>query len=231
MSQMRRLPDWFERHDAEIRELAWLGAVAGAPHPITEPTASPTEEPDASALSECTPEVPLMTPEREALTQAEEALALANASIAQLRTELEATHAQAAKLRTELDETEKAMQQFVTKMSEDAETELVKLAITVAERVVARELVLSPNLIIEWAREAIASSDLGGRFIVATSADLSEAIAPAAWGDLEPSLRMDPALPPATCEIRDNGKLITVSSEERLDVIKDSLTLDKPKAA
>ena len=231
MSGARRHPDWFERHDAEIRELAWLGAVAGAPHPSSTviEVAQPVDGAPPGA-QEIPPE-PEPTAEHEALRAAEQTLAEQAATIEQTRAELAAAHEAAAALRTELEAAREEMLRFASSMREDAETELVKLALSVAERVVARELQMSPELVVEWAREAIGSSDLGGRFIVATSSDIDEGIASSTWGELEASVRMDPALPPATCEIRDSGRMITVSAEARLDIIADNLAATKPKAA
>ena len=218
MSGPRRTPDWFERHDAEIRELAWLGAVAGAPHPATlgsgEHDAAPADEPEAP---------PVVSAADEARAAAELKLAEAIAALEQAEGELVAARAETEGLRAELTSARQATAELATRMRDDAETELVKLAMAVAERVVGRELSLAPELVVNWAREAVVGSELGGAFVVATSADLSAAVPDAAWGELEDALRMDPALPAGTCEVREGGRTVTVSAEERLDTVREEL--------
>lgn len=219
MSGSRRNPDWFERHDAEIRELAWLGTVAGAPHPSTlasderdaahEPPAEPPEAP---------------SPEREALLAAEARLVESTGALEQERAALASARAVIERLEGDLAASREAATAMATQMRDDAESELVKLAMAVAERVVGRELSVAPALIVDWAREAVAGSDLGGSFVVATSADLSAAAPDAAWGELEGALRMDPALPDGTCEVRDGGRTITVSAAERLETVAEELS-------
>lgn len=218
MSGARRNPDWFERHDAEIRELAWLGAVAGAPHPAT--LGSEEHQPEAAAEVEV---LPAVSAADEARAAAEQKLAEATALLEQAQGELVAAKAETEGLRAELTTARQATAELATRMRDDAETELVKLAIAVAERVVGRELSLAPELVVDWAREAVAGSELGGSFVVATSADLSAAVPDAAWGELEDALRMDPALPTGTCEVREGGRTVTVSAEERLDTVREEL--------
>lgn len=215
MDRSRRMPDWFERHDAELRELAWLGGVAGAPHPST----LCADEPDAS--TEPLPEAP--SAERAALRAAEATLAETMGALEEARTALAVARAELERLVAELEACRGTVTTMATQMRDDAESELVKLAMAVAARVVGRELSVAPALIVDWAREAVAGSDLGGSFVVASSADLSAAVPDAAWGELEASLRMDPALPPGTCELRDGGRTVTVSAEERLETVAEDL--------
>lgn len=214
MGAPRRALGWFERHDTEIRELAWLGGVKSAPPAATE---------EESASPEAMPAPVAISPEREALDAAEAKLAEltaalqeANAGVTNARGELES-------VRAELAAAHGATERLTTRMRDQAEIELVKLAMSVAERVVGRELAVAPELIVSWAREAIAGSDLGGSFVIATSADLTAAVPDAAWGELEDALRMDPALPPGTCEVRDAGRSVAVSAEERLELVAAEL--------
>jgi flagellar assembly protein FliH len=218
MNTPRRNPDWFERHDAEIRELAWLGTVAGAPHPAT------LGDDEPASASAPVAEVPAaLLAEREARGAAEQKLAETTASLDDARAALEALRAETESLRVELSSARTAANALATRMRDDAERELVSLAMAVAERVVGRELATTPELIVDWAREAVAGSDFGGSFVVATSTDLSAAVPDAAWGELEDALRMDPALPAGSCELRDGGRTVTVSAEERLETVGEDL--------
>ncbi len=218
MSVSRRNPDWFERHDAEIRELAWLGAIAGAPHPSTLGLDERDASHEASAES-----LEATSPEREALLAAEARLVETASALEEERVALVAARARIESLEGELAAARGAATVMAEQMREDAESELVKLAMAVAERVVGRELSVTPTLIVDWAREVVAASDLGGSFVVATSAALSAAVPDAAWGELEDALRMDPALPAGTCEVRDGGRTVTVSAEERLATVAEDL--------
>lgn len=218
MSGPRRNPDWFERHDAEIRELAWLGTVAGAPHPAT----LGSDEPEGAA--EAAPEVlPELLAERDARIAAEAKLAEATAALEGARRELAAAHEASSAVHAELAAARRSANELATRMRDDAERELVKLAMAVAERVVGRELHVAPELIVDWAREAVLGSEIGGSFVVATSSDLSGAVPDAAWGELEDALRLDPALPAGTCEVRDGGSTVTVSAKERLETVAEEL--------
>ena len=214
MNGPRRNPDWLVRHDAEIRKLAWLGAIAGVP--------LGSEECDGS------PEAPVETPEapsaeRAALLAAEARSVESAGALEVERVAVASARAQIEQLESDLAASREASAAMATQMRDDAEGELVKLAIAVAARVVGRELSVAPALIVDWAREALAGSDLAGSFVVATAADLSAAVPDAAWGELEDALRMDPALPAGTCEVRDGGRTVTVSAEERLETVAEAL--------
>ncbi len=204
---------WFERHDPEIRELPWVsvGVVGVAPASTVE-SASAAEDVPA-----------VVSVDREELDAAQTRLVEVTATLAQTQCDLSTARTEAEGLRLEIADARAAALVLATRMRDDAERELVTLAVAVAGRVVARELTAAPDLIVAWVREAVAGSDLGGSFVVATSADLSAAVPDAAWGELEDALRMDPALPAGTCEVRNDSRTVTVSAEERLDVVAEHL--------
>ncbi len=108
---------------------------------------------------------------------------------------------------------------FADSVYEGAERELVGLAIAIARRVVNQELATRPELLVAWAREAIAGSGFGKRVKIALSPDVAARLAPSSWGDLESALAMDPALPSGTIEVRDEGRTITQSGDERVDLV------------
>lgn len=216
MKGTRRNPDWLVRHDGEIRELAWLGAAAIAGTPL-----APNERDASPAAAVESHEAP--SAEREALLAAEARLVEIAGALEGERVTNAAARANIEQLEGELAASREAAVAVATQLRDDAEGELVKLAIAVAERVVGRELSVAPALIVDWVREALAGSDLGGSFVVATSADLSAAVPEAAWGELEDALRMDPALPAGTCEVRDGGRTVTVSAEERFETVAEAL--------
>ena len=213
---MRRPLDWFERHDAEIRELAWLGDVV-----VADASEAPAIGEEGAANAGDVPEV--LGAERAAREIAEARLADTTATLERLASDLTAAQAEILGVRRELADAREATRALAAQMRDDAERELVQLAITVAERVVARELATAPELIVTWVREAVAGSDIGESFVVATSSDLSAAVPEAAWGELEEALRMDPALPAGTCEVRNGGRSVTVGADARLDSVAEHL--------
>ena len=160
MNGPRRNPDWLVRHDAEIRKLAWLGAIAGVP--------LGSEECDGS------PEAPVETPEapsaeRAALLAAEARSVESAGALEVERVAVASARAQIEQLESDLAASREASAAMATQMRDDAEGELVKLAIAVAARVVGRELSVAPALIVDWAREALLGSDLAGSFVVPTT--------------------------------------------------------------
>jgi len=165
----------------------------------------------------------LVSAELEAVRAAECALAASEAALHRSQLEVVEVRGALAKLHGEREEMVATMHQVVTTLRDEAERELVKLAIAVAERVVARELTSAPELIVDWAREAIIGSALGDQLELALSPALSSSISVAAWGDLAPFVSVDPALPCGTCEVRDGGKVITVDAETRLSLVSDHL--------
>jgi len=216
-----RKVSWIERHDATIRELAWLGAVAGAPHPST--VASPEHGPEGrgdGATAQAAPE-----PAADAAWVAE-----AEAALATLTAERDAARADRARaletiaaLTAELDAQKGSAARLAVTMRDDAERELVRLAVTVAERVVGREVETEPSLVAAWAREAIAGSEIGDHLEIAISADLADTLGAEDWGDLANLVATDPSLPEATAEVRDGGRAITVSASERLELVAEPL--------
>ena len=216
MGAPRRPLDWFERHDAEIRELAWLGDVV-----VADASEAPAIGEEGAANAGDVPEV--LGAERAACEIAEARLADTTATLERLASDLTAAQAEILGVRRELADAREATRALAAQMRDDAERELVQLAITVAERVVARELATAPELIVTWVREAVAGSDIGESFVVATSSDLSAAVPEAAWGELEEALRMDPALPAGTCEVRNGGRSVTVGADARLDSVAEHL--------
>jgi flagellar assembly protein FliH len=212
-----RRMSWLEKHDVTIRELAWLGNVAGAPHPATHPSN------DAEAVAEDAPAPEKPSADAEALRVAMETLAEAQRELDLARAEATAARQEAIAARAEVAATKEAMAQLSVTMCDDAERELVRLAMAVAERVVAQEISVAPELVVTWAREAIAGSALGEHFVVALAPDLASAIDVGAWDELAPVVKTDPALPSGTCEVRDGGRVVSVSSETRLALVGEQL--------
>ncbi len=98
---------------------------------------------------------------------------------------------------------------------EESEPDLVRLALTIAERIVAREITADPQLIVEWTREATEALGAKHAVVVAVSADLANAIDGAI---------VDPALPSGSCEVRDGARAIEVGARARMQAMTDALS-------
>ncbi len=109
---------------------------------------------------------------------------------------------------------------------EASEGELVKLALGIAERVVAQELAANPELIVAWAKEAIALLPARETLVVAISTDLADELPKSAWTNLtndRHTLEVDHALPPGTCEVRTAATSATVSAAARMAAVSETI--------
>jgi flagellar biosynthesis/type III secretory pathway protein FliH len=166
-----------------------------------------------------------------ALEAAEAALAVRTRELASAETALGALREELSAARAAAVDAQQALAHVTERLVAGAEGELVKLALGIAERVVARELATSPALVVGWAREAIAASSLGEGLVVAVSSDLAASVDALEWGDLERLVTTDPALAPATAEIRDGKSVVTVGGGERLDLVAEQLAAVPARAA
>jgi flagellar assembly protein FliH len=215
---------WFDKHTVHVRRIAWSGQAASATPEEAHVEADVPESAEREA-----PEAALVP--AEALEASEQVVAVKTAevgvltaTVAALRGELDAAHAMASEAR-------QALAEVTERTLEDAESELVKLALAIAERIVGRELATSPELIIGWAREALAASTLGEGLVVAVSADVASAVDPEHWEELAPRLIADASLPPSTCELRDGTTTVVVGGGDRLDLAAAQLAAVPARAA
>lgn len=238
MSATRRAPSWLERRDSTVRTLVWLDAGGSQPAPRAAAPLADGEPPapgDVSASREvpcgdvevlsCAGDVSshaeLLTRgrEREIANEIEAALASAERELARVRGDLDEARRAADGHRLELEAARQDKVAFATATLRDAERELVQLATAVAARVIAREVEMAPELIVAWAREAIAGSNFCDALAIAASPDLEVRLPRAAWSELAPRVVTDASLPATTCELRARGSAITVSPAERLELV------------
>jgi flagellar assembly protein FliH len=112
------------------------------------------------------------------------------------------------------------------RMLEASEGELVKLAVVIAARVVGGAITADPTLIAAWARDAIATLPARDGMIVAISPDLAAHVPESAWEMATNGthrLEIDPALPPATCEVRSGVASIEVSVAARIAAVGEAI--------
>lgn len=215
---------WFQRHALPIRKTAW--AVAAPADDAAEVMADAGEPaiPEHGAVAASLVLV-------AALEASEQALVVKTAELARAEADLAAARDEIATALVAVAEAQQARARAAEQTLEDAETELVKLALGIAERVVGSELSSSPALIARWAREALAASTFGEELVVAVSADVAIAVESSEWEDLAPRLTTDASLPLSTCELRDGKTTVTVGSAERLELVAEQLAALPARAA
>ena len=107
---------------------------------------------------------------------------------------------------------------------EESEPEIVRLALTVAERVVGRELSSDPSLVVEWVKEGMQALRNRKDVVVAVASDLASSIPPEALA--EHKVFVDEGLKPGTCELRDGSSVVPIGASERIAAMSDALGVD-----
>ncbi len=113
---------------------------------------------------------------------------------------------------------------------ESSETELVKLAVAIAERVVGRELTADPALVVAWAKEGIQALGAGDDVVIAIASDVAAATPADAWAGLAEGvqIRTDPALPDGAAEVRSPLGRVAAGAAARLDAVGRAMGVGDP---
>lgn len=106
------------------------------------------------------------------------------------------------------------------------EERLVTLAFAIARKVVGRELASAPELLVAWAREALAASGLAGASVVAPPAARD---AFAGW--TETPVDFDAELAGGTCELRTDTQTVEVSADARVDTVAEQVGAPRVREA
>ena len=133
--------------------------------------------------------------------------------------ELEALKAQTGKLAAQLATLRR-------RTMEASESELVKLALVIAARVVSDAVKADPTIMAKWAKQAIAMLPAKGEIVVAVSPDLAECVPEAAWAmatEGEHRLEVDKSLPANTCEVREGVISVEVSEAARMAAVGEAI--------
>ena len=131
-----------------------------------------------------------------------------------------------AALAARLDEAARALGPLRAQALREAEPELVRLALAVAERVVGRELTTDPALVVGWAREAVEALLTREGLVVTVSPDVAAAAPPEAWARAlatPHTLAVDAALPPHACSARAGAATVDAGLSARLSAMRDAL--------
>jgi hypothetical protein len=109
---------------------------------------------------------------------------------------------------------------------EGCERDAVQLAVAIAERVVDRELRTDPGLIARWARQALETIADQHDLQVIVSQDVFDAVPNDMWREAGGHAivpRVDPDLPPGSCEVRGELSRIDASAAARVRAVVEAL--------
>lgn len=138
-------------------------------------------------------------------------------------TELEAEN---AALRAEVGRLASQLASVKARVLAESETEIVRLAIAVGERIAGRELEMEPELILQWVKDGAAALPKKSRVDVAVAPDVAKMLSAE---DLESfgNVVIDESLKAGTCELREGPRTIHVGVAARAEAIADALVGDR----
>jgi hypothetical protein len=130
-----------------------------------------------------------------------------------------------AALRAQITEMAATMARLRREVLVASEGELVKLALTVAERVVGRELTTDPMLVVAWAREAVESLAAKDGVVIAVARDIRDDVPASAWNEVgvEHRLQTDALLGRGVIEVRTPEGTVATGAEARLAAVAQAL--------
>jgi hypothetical protein len=205
VSRVARMPSWIARKGMSTRP----------PTPSVAPPSIP-----ASDARDSTPPAIVSMPEPPPPAAVDLTTSIALAQLAYenaaLRTQITVMAATRAGLRRE-----------VLTASED---ELVRLALTIAARVVGRELEIDPGLVVTWAREAVEGLAAKDGVVIAVARDVRDAVPVDSWSaiGLEHRVQTDPQLPPGILEVRTPEGTVGTGIGPRLAALSEALGIVDP---
>ena len=203
---------------------SWIGiprVSAAAIAPVRAPSVPPPSEGRPVSASVRPPSIaPSLVPITRPSVPAPSPLIQSTREL-ELESEVAALRQEVARLAAELSSVR-------SRVLEESEPEIVRLAITVAERVVGRELASDPSLVLDWIRQGLTALPGREEIVVAVATDIAahlplEVIADAAAGR---RVIVDASLRPGSCEVREGASCVPAGHQDRLAAITDALGMD-----
>lgn len=146
---------------------------------------------------------------------------------AALHVELAALREENAALILQLDASAQALGSLREVVLKSSEPELVALAVSIARRVIGRELTTDPALVAAWAREALDALSARDGLTVTVSPDVAEKVSPDAWNralSAPHTVAVDASLPPVSCSLRAGASAADASLDGRLAAVREVLS-------
>jgi hypothetical protein len=204
VSRVARMPSWIARKGMSTRPpIPSASSLAG---PSTAPALETRESAQAAVLS--IPEPP--PPAAVDLTT--------SIALAQLAEEN-------AALRTQVTEMAATMAGLRREVLAASEQELVQLALTIAGRVVGRELTTDPSLVVDWAREAVEALAAKDDVVIALARDVRDSVSGDEWSALgiEHRVQADAQLASGIVEVRTTEGRVSTGADARLAAVAEAL--------
>jgi flagellar assembly protein FliH len=144
--------------------------------------------------------------------------------------ELERLREENASLQGRIADMAVTMSRLRRDVLEASEPELVQLALSIAERVVGRELAADPSLLVAWAREAVQALAAKDEVVIALARDVASQVPAKAWKGtgLEERVQIDPELGPGSIEVRVPEAVVAAGATARLTSVAQALGVSEP---
>jgi Flagellar assembly protein FliH len=209
---------WASELAGVTRKPSWMARKAKSTCPPV-PSAAPPPAPAGQAI-ESPEELPVMAPPGPPPSAAVDLST--SIALAQLAEEN-------AALRVQITEMAATMARLRREVLTASEAELVKLSLTVAERVVGRELASDPALVVAWAREAVESLAAKDGVVIAVARDVRDSVSIDAWQEVgvEHRVKTDPQLAPGVVEVRTPEGTVATGAGARLSAIAQALGVEE----
>jgi flagellar assembly protein FliH len=132
--------------------------------------------------------------------------------------ELERLRVDSAAMQDRVAEMAVTMARLRRDVLEASEPELVQLALSIAERVVGRELAADPGLLVGWAHEAVQALAAKDEVVIAIAKDVASRVPAQSWEAMGPDIRVltDPALGLGAVEVRAPEAVVEAGARARL---------------
>lgn len=201
---------------------SWIGMPRVTPGSVAPPPHAPSMPPPSEG-----PRRPSQSMIAPSIVPLARASAPPSSPIIQSARELELEREVLA-LREEVARLAVELASVRARVLEESEPEVVRLAVTVAARVVGRELATEPSLVTGWIQDGLAALP-GKEALVAVAPDVAAAVAPDALAAAASGARVvvDAGLRPGTCELREGATVVPIGAGERIAAISDALGVDR----
>jgi len=106
-----------------------------------------------------------------------------------------------------------------------SEQDLVKLSLAIAEHVIGRELRATPELLVDWVKQAIEMLATDDEVTVAISPEVEPLLPPEKWADFFPTaiIVIDPTLQPGQTQVRSKSSRMGAGRVDRIAAIVEAL--------
>jgi hypothetical protein len=204
---------WVSEGSASASRPSWMARKGKTTRPPT-----PSVAPSASIPAPAEPAEPIVAmpgPPPHAAVHIATAIALAQVSD------------ENAALRAQIVEMAATMARLRGEVLTASEGDLVRLALTIAERVVGRELTSDPTLVVAWAREAVESLAAKDGVVIAVARDVRADVPAGAWSEVgvEHRVQTDALLAPGVVEVRTPEGTVATGADSRLAAVAQALGL------